>query len=136
MLYLDSTVLVKLYLTEPESAATKNLVELNKRWLFTSVITKTEVLAALVRADRAGRLGTHGYDLAKITFLHDWEGLQRLDVTLKTLLPAERVIERHGLRGFDAIHLCTALLVGYPDFACFDNRLRAAAIAEGLRVVP
>lgn len=136
MLYLDSTVLVKLYLHEPESAAADALVRLGGDWLFTSIITKAEVLAALVRANRDRRLGVHGYGAAKAAFLQEWETFQRVDVTSKTLLPAERLIERHGLRGFDATHLCTALLVGYPDFACFDNRLRAAAAAEGLRVVP
>jgi predicted nucleic acid-binding protein len=136
MVYVDSTVLVKLYVNEPESDVASALVQVSMNWLFTSVITKAEVLAALVRANRDHRLGIHGYDAAKIAFLQDWEGFRRVDVTANVLRPIERIVERHGLRGFDATHLCTALFVGSPDFACYDKRLRAAAAAEGLRVLP
>jgi hypothetical protein len=34
------------------------------------------------------------------------------------------------------VHLCAALWIGRPLFACFDTRLRAAAEAEGLTPVP
>jgi uncharacterized protein len=136
MLYVDSTVLVKRYVQELESPAADALLRLREQSLFTSMITKAEVLSALVRASRDRRLGTHGYGAAKTAFLEDWEGFRRVDVTANVLLPVERLVERHGLRGFDAAHLCTALFVGAPDFACFDSRLRAAAAAEGLRVLP
>lgn len=53
-----------------------------------------------------------------------------------SLAGVERIIEQHALRGFDAIHLCAALSLGTPEFACFDTRLRKAAEAEGLGVIP
>ena len=47
--------------------------------------------------------------------------------------------ERHPLRGSDAIHLASALLLQTRArldvlFSCFDDRLNAAAHAEGLKV--
>ena len=47
--------------------------------------------------------------------------------------------ERRALRGFDAIHLASALEVeeltsAVPSFCCFDDRLREAAAAEGLPI--
>jgi hypothetical protein len=54
----------------------------------------------------------------------------------RVLAPAEKLIETHGLRGFDAVHLCAALWIGKPLFACFDARLRAAAQSAGLTPVP
>ena len=59
-----------------------------------------------------------------------------VEVNREVLSPAEGFIEQHGLRGFDAVHLCCAIWIGKPVFACFDQRLREAARAEGLRVVP
>lgn len=45
--------------------------------------------------------------------------------------------DRHPLRGFDAIHLASALLLKNKtrsdvSFSCFDERLKEAAQAEGL----
>jgi predicted nucleic acid-binding protein len=59
-----------------------------------------------------------------------------VELTVDVLSEVARVIERHGLRGLDAIHLCSALWVGRPSFACFDDRLRSAAVAEGLPLAP
>ncbi|MCX5909877.1 MAG: type II toxin-antitoxin system VapC family toxin, partial [Deltaproteobacteria bacterium] len=52
-----------------------------------------------------------------------------------------KVIANHGLRGFDAIHLASALAIGTAVadnflFACYDERLRQAARAEGLETLP
>ena len=53
----------------------------------------------------------------------------------------DRVIGRHQLRGFDAIHLASAIVIheSISDdflFACFDKRLARAAQSEGLEVFP
>ncbi len=136
MLYLDSSAVVKLYVREEGSREVDLLTAGSTDLIFTSVITKAEVLSTLARARRDRRTGPHAHDLAKSTFLTDWMTWKIVDVYEKLLDSLEGLVDRHGLRGSDAIHLCTALLAGYPDFACFDNRLRAAAAAEGLRVVP
>ncbi|MDM8563422.1 hypothetical protein QUF54_08725 [Candidatus Marithioploca araucensis] len=46
----------------------------------------------------------------------------------------------HNLRGFDAVHLASALFLQEQlqqplPFSTFDNRLRHAAIAENLQVL-
>lgn len=51
------------------------------------------------------------------------------------------LLSRHSLRGADAIHLASALLVQGAlkekvTFACADGRLVTTARAEGLDVVP
>lgn len=44
---------------------------------------------------------------------------------------------RHRLRGFDAIHLASALTVGVGvTMVCWDRDLATAALAEGLTVLP
>jgi predicted nucleic acid-binding protein len=44
----------------------------------------------------------------------------------------------HALRGADAIHLASALVIGDPDLivAVWDRHLHAGAQAAGLRVAP
>jgi hypothetical protein len=53
----------------------------------------------------------------------------------------DTLVDRHALRGFDLIHLASALTLRErlgEDFlfACFDDRLLAAARAEGLHTYP
>jgi predicted nucleic acid-binding protein len=72
----------------------------------------------------------------RVSFLDDWNAMIVVELTAEVLLEAGRVIETHGLRGLDAIHLCSALWIGQPAFACFDDRLRGAAAAEGLTLAP
>lgn len=46
--------------------------------------------------------------------------------------------ERHALRGYDAVHLASAIAIADPDLvvATWDRDLAAAAIATRLTVVP
>jgi uncharacterized protein len=132
MLYLDTSALVKLYLFEPESALTQKVVRSNSPWLGTSRVTYAEVLSVLNRCLRDRRLSPVAYKLQKKTFLADWSAFHVVEVTQEVLSNAGSFIERHSLRGFDAIHLCSAVWLGQPLFACFDDRLRNAAAAEGL----
>ena len=60
-----------------------------------------------------------------------------VELSAKVAKRAGELAERRGLRGFDAIHLASALeveeLTGLmPDFYCYDVRLREAASDEGL----
>jgi predicted nucleic acid-binding protein len=132
VLYLDTSALIKLYLSEPESAATEKLLRANIPWLATSRVTYAEMLSVLNRCWRDRRLSPAAYKLQKKTFLADWNALHVVEVSEAVLSKAAALIERHSLRGFDAIHLCSALSIGQPLFACFDERLRNAAAARGL----
>jgi hypothetical protein len=53
---------------------------------------------------------------------------------------AGTLAERHGLGALDAIHLASALSIATPEdrptFVAFERRLREAAAAEGLAVLP
>jgi predicted nucleic acid-binding protein len=136
MLYLDTSALVKLYIREPGSREVEALVKENEPWVLTSLVAFVETFSMLLRSLREGRITRPVYQRQERAFLADWETWHVVGLSQLLLAPVERLIERYGLRGFDAIHLCTALSVGHPEFACFDARLRAAAGAEGLPVVP
>lgn len=136
MVYLETSALAKLYIVEAESTQVESLVERRQPWLYTSRVTYAEVLSLLARCLREKRIGHGDYGRQKRRFLRDWNALHIVELTAFCLAPVERVIETYALRGFDAVHLSSALLVGVPWFACFDSRLRKAAQAEGLAAVP
>lgn len=136
MLYLDTSTLTRLYVTETESEGVRSLVAEHENRLFTSVVTYAEVLSVLARCLREKRLSTRRYQAHKRSLKADWNGLHIVDLATQVLAPAERLIERHALRGFDAIQLCSTLWTGRPLFSSFDQRLREAAEAEGLTVIP
>ncbi len=136
MLYLETSALAKLYLLEAGSAEVARTIERSQPWLYTSRVTYPEVLSLLGRCVRERRISRVDYCRQKEVFLRNWTSLHVIELTASCLAPAERIIEQYALRGFDAVHLCCALTLGTPEFACFDARLRRAAKAEGLSLTP
>ncbi len=67
-----------------------------------------------------------------------WTDLSRLEIDE---VLAGTMVERHGLRALDAIHVAAALSTQAADwqperaFSSFDTRQLAAARAEGLRLL-
>lgn len=60
------------------------------------------------------------------------------EVDLTMTRQAGDLAERHALRGYDAVHLATALALKDPDlvFVTWDRDLSAAARAAGRAVAP
>ncbi|MBI4877101.1 MAG: type II toxin-antitoxin system VapC family toxin [Acidobacteria bacterium] len=136
MLYLDTSALAKLYIQEAGTEEVRGLVDASRGLVFTSIVTCAEALAVLARCRKERRMADGAYRAAKRAFLADWPALHVVGLDERVLAPAERLIESHGLRGFDAVHLCAALWIGRPRFACFDARLRSAAESAGLTPAP
>src|SRR5260370_5161606 len=131
--YFDSSALVKLLvLGEPESDLAAELFrEADRR--STSVIAYAECRAALAAAMRARRLKAADTRKAVITLDEVWQTLDRHTVSDEIVHHAGELAERRALRGFEAIHLASAL-AQTPDtaLACWDKELSRAAHAEGL----
>ena len=81
---------------------------------------------------------------AERDFLEDWTNFTRIGLTDALAARAGRLAWRHDLRGYDAAQLAAALAWHEATedtedevvFACFDNGLRQAATAEGLKTWP
>jgi predicted nucleic acid-binding protein len=134
VLYLDTSALAKLYLAEPESLSVERMIRANSPWVATSRVTYAEIFSVLARCQRDRRISQASYKIQKKAFLSDWNTFHIVELTAAVLSDAGLHIERHALRSFDAIHLCSALWIGQPSFACFEDRLRRAAVAEGLQL--
>jgi predicted nucleic acid-binding protein len=112
--------------------------------LYTVRLTGPEAVAALGRKVRTGELTQVEAASAMRAFRRAWH--RRYRVVAATVAVAERAMdlaERHGLRGYDAVHLTAALAVsdlrlgrGLPvaTFVTADIVQRQVAVAEGLRV--
>ena len=66
----------------------------------------------------------------------EWDAVEAIDVDDSTSAEAGSLAVRHGLRGMDAIHLASAVLLAEaePVVVTWDVALQRAAQAEGLAV--
>lgn len=139
ILYLDTSALVKLYVREPGTAAVRAHAA-KAEALATSVVAYAETRAAFARLKQSGLTGNARHQQRLGQLERDWEALLRVELAPDALRSAGDLAEIYGLRGFDSIHLASALWlktrVSVPvDFAVFDRRLAAAASKAGLTVV-
>lgn len=143
--YLDTSALVKVFARESGTAWATALVDpAAGHTLYTVRLTGPEAVATLGRKVRTGELTQAEATSAMRAFRQAWH--RRYRVVAATVAVAERAMdlaERHGLRGYDAVHLAAALAVsdlrlrrGLPvaTFVTADTVQRQAAAVEGLRV--
>ena len=138
ILYLDTSVLVKLYVREKGSASVARQLGAADA-VATSMVAWAEARAAFARLlrERPQSRTRHRQRVAQLA--SDWERYAVVELTAVVAHDAGDLAERHGLRGFDAIHLASALWLkstyaGDLSFMAFDARLTAAAIAAGLSI--
>lgn len=140
ILYLDASALVKRYVAEPGSAAVGSLIEEGEA-VGTGVISRAEVVAALARAVRTKLLSRQAAASALESFNAEWESLVRVQMTEAVVARAAALAWEHGLRGYDAVHLASAIfweeMLGEPvTVASFDRQLWKATKASRLLAWP
>lgn len=101
-----------------------------------SILAYPEGRAALAAARRGGRLAEDGYVRAIADFEDMYMELTSVGVDEPLARSAGEYAETFGLRGYDAVHLATALDLGGGEiaFVSWDADLRAAAAEAGLAV--
>lgn len=139
MNYLDTSALIKRFVAEKGSPLVQTLVK-RKGPIATAKIAYAEVYAGLTRKLREGHLSDTQYALACRQFEADWQAYIRVELHDSTLFLARDLIQRHPLRGFDAVHLASAIglknaLGEDITFAAADERLLRAAEAEDLKIL-
>lgn len=139
ILYLDTSSLVKLYVSEKETPATKQLVEAMEV-IATSRLAYVEARAAFAWKRRERGVGPKDYRNIVQDFDNDWETYFVVDIPDALVKMAGQLAEKHALRGYDAIHLASAVtLLREGDqplaFSSFDGRLSGAARREGLKII-
>lgn len=135
--YFDSSAIVKLVRRE------RRFEEVAETWTgadtaFASRLATVEVHTALGASNRTSELSA-----AHLAALLARASRLRQDLTVVELaepieLLAQLLGPRHQLKGADAVHLASALVLDDASlvFATWDRRLHRAASAEGLAVAP
>lgn len=131
--YLDTSALVKLYVTEPGGDRVEALVDLVHGALVTSVITYAEARGVFARYLRDNKISQQQHDTLVVNFNADWEGMNEVDVTPDVYRRAGDLLAAHPtLRAMDAIQMSSALEArkhAAIKFLTFDHDLEAVARA-------
>ena len=140
ILYLDSSALVKIYVREEGTPEVRQAVT-QAQYVGTSQITKVEVPSALMKLSRLHILDSGTAQTYLKLFLEQWPDFSSLALTNEVTERALRLVMHYPLRGFDAVHLATALvwqdLIGHQiTFATFDKQLWRAAAKTNLSPFP
>ncbi len=137
LVYFDSSALVKLVLDETGSdvaAAVWNACDA----ALSSRLAYPEVCAALAAAGRNRDLTESEASAAADEWEIFWSSMRPIELSPDVERSAGEFAVMHRLRGADAVHLASALVLGSQEVtvAVWDKRLHAAAAAAGLRVAP
>lgn len=143
--YLDTSALVKRYVGEAGSIWIRNLTDpiIGNR-LYLVRIAGPEIIAVFFRKARGGQLTPKEARRTGEDFRQDWEKQYRIiEITAILADSAMSIAEKHGLRGYDAVHLAAAselhqkrqaMQLPPLTFVSADIEQLQAATVEGLLV--
>ncbi|MDX6529132.1 MAG: uncharacterized protein QOH41_1422 [Blastocatellia bacterium] len=143
--FFDSSALVKRYARE---AGTSWVISLfrppNISRVYVARITSVEVISALSRRVRIGKLDAHLASRASARFRRAFTArFRKVEITETLVDRATSLAEKHALRGYDAVQLAAILMANEERLAAgaaqlilisADDALNFAAVAEGLTV--
>lgn len=131
VVYFDTSALIKLYVHEESGVElVREAVEQAER-IATSTVAYAEARASFARKWREG-IFTEVEHRGTVSDLdEDWLTYDRLGVSNLVAYRAGELAEKHALRGYDSVHLASALRFTerFEDlrFLAFDGRLTDAA---------
>lgn len=131
--YVDTSTLIKLLVEEPGSEQARVI------WTQADTVASVRLLyveaySALAMARRMGRLSIATARRTREELERLSEQLLIVEITDDLMRSAAALAERHALRGYDAVHLAAAILVGADIVTSADDALCAAATGCGLHV--
>jgi predicted nucleic acid-binding protein len=129
--YVDSSVLLKRYVEEADSADADALLRAD-----TALLTARHTIAE-VRRNLARLFSGRDLASARAAFADDLRSISIIELDEATCDSAAWIAESTGARTLDALHLAAAQRVSAPgvSFLTFDLRQAQAARAIGLSVV-
>ena len=140
ILYLDTSALLKKYFKE---FASSDVISVWKKAvaITTSSVAYAETMASIYRKKRDVDIDEPLFNSILNAFHRDWHSFICVEVNNNLNESIDKIVAVYPLRGFDAIHLASAIIINQTVsedfvFACFDYRLLNAAISEGLNTFP
>lgn len=139
ILYLDTSSLVKLYVGEIGSEEIKNFAQR------AAVISTSKIAYAEARSAFARKQKEDGFSLSLLRrvvadFNKDWDSYYLIEITDGLIRVAGDLAEKYLLRGFDSIHLASAIHLKNRIsldvyFSSYDVRLNQSSEKEGVIVL-
>lgn len=139
IVYLDTSSLVKLYVEEIDSEKIKNFAH-NAAAVSTSKIAYAEARAAFARKQKEEEFSLKVLRKIVEDLNRDWESYFVIEITDGLIRFAGDIAGRHLLRGFDSIHLASAVhlknkIRADVHFSSYDTRLNQSAEKEGIIIL-
>ena len=131
--YVDTSTLIKLIIDE-EGSDRAELIWQSADSVASVSLVVVEARAALAAAVRGDRLSSEQLHDAKTELAAFVDDLHLVDVTENLIESAARLAESESLRGYDAVHLASALLVNAAVLTSADRDLCEAAERQGLHI--
>jgi len=108
--YLDTSAAVKLYVNESGSDWLRWLLSAPSQIVLSSYLLRVEIWSAFTRRLSEGALTSAEYSRLCDWFTEQCATFYRFAPVSETIIrDACTLVERHRLRGYDAVHLATAL---------------------------
>lgn len=138
ILFLDTSALIKFYISEVDSPVVHASVS-RAGTIAVCRIAWAEACAALARRAREMPADEAAIVSARQALARDWPHFFIVEITQTVVERAGEFAETFALRGYDSVQLAAAceILPAVPGgvaFSCFDNRLNKAAKVLGLDV--
>lgn len=138
ILYLDTSALVKAYVSETHSADVLKAIK-KAKIIGCHIIAFVEAHAAFSRAQRENKLSPKEFETIKKEFTNDWKNYLHIECTQILMKKAADFAEAFSLRAYDSIHLAAADFLSKQSkqptiFGCFDLQLNKAASILGLEL--
>jgi predicted nucleic acid-binding protein len=140
MIYTDACILVKWYVEEDCSAEVQAFLSTATE-LGAAAITLAEVVSAISKQVHRGDIDRKLGQDAVLDVHRGWKTIRSVAISSSIVSDACKLAWKHGLRGYDSVHLASAIkLQRYVQapitVATLDRELSNAAVAEGLAVWP
>ena len=134
--YFDPSALLKLFFAEPGSATARRACRAAAT-IASSRLLYAEARAALAAAarDPVRRFGKRQLSRAKENLAEAWIHMVKVDAGEPVIQVARDLAETRALRGYDVVHLESALRVSVDALVSSDAGLLRAAAACGVGVI-
>ncbi len=131
--YVDTSSVLKLVIDE-QGSEEAGLIWDRSDAIASASLVIVEGVAALAAATRGGRLSSPQHRRAKRNLSALIDEMSLVQVTEGLVVEASVLAEEEALRGYDAVHLASALLIDAALLTSADSDLCEAASRRGLHV--
>lgn len=140
--YLDASAWVKRYYVEPGTGWIQDFFS-REPMIACATLGKIEVAATLARKGKSLRIPSGVLDQKAHELDQDWKSFIHIHLDDEAIATAVRIVSEHALRGADAVHLASALLLAERldsgqdrvTVITSDDELKWAARRSGLTVL-